>query len=145
MTQTPAPSNLPPQYGPCVTLDEAKRIMGAAEKDAASKSWPMVIAIVDTAGLLVMFHRHDQAQRGSVQVAQAKARTAALYRRPTKVFEDMINGGAQRMLSMPDVLALEGGLPILKDGKVVGGIGVSGMASPQDAEVARAGLAALGA
>lgn len=135
----------PLPYGPSITLEEARRVMDAAEAEARANSWPMVIAIVDTAGLLVMFHRMDNTQTGSVDIGPAKARTAALYKRPSKAFEDAIaNGGiGLRMLSMTHVMPLEGGLPILRDGAIIGGIGVSGMTSPQDAQVARAGLAAL--
>ena len=144
MTPPKMPPNVLP-YGANVTLDEAKRIMAAAEKEAAAQGWPMVISICDTAGQLVMLTRHDQAQKGSVAVAQGKAETAALFRRPTKGFQDAIEkGGAQlRILAMPGVTPLEGGLPILKDGYVIGGIGVSGMQSDQDAVVAQAGLKAL--
>lgn len=135
----------PLPYGPSITLEEARRVMDAAEAEARANGWPMVIAIVDTAGLLVMFHRMDNTQTGSVDIGPAKARTAALYKRPSKAFEDAIaNGGiGLRMLSMTHVMPLEGGLPILRDGAIIGGIGVSGMTSPQDAQVARAGLAAL--
>ncbi|MBL8907491.1 MAG: heme-binding protein [Rhizobiales bacterium] len=135
----------PLPYGPSITLEEARRVMDAAEAEARANGWPMVIAIVDTAGLLVMFHRMDNAQTGSVDIGPAKARTAALYKRPSKAFEDAIaNGGiGLRMLSMTHVMPLEGGLPIERNGAIIGGIGVSGMSSAQDAQVARAGLAAL--
>jgi uncharacterized protein GlcG (DUF336 family) len=134
-----------PLYGAPITLDAAKRVMAAAEKEAAAQGWPMVIAIVDNAGLLVMLTRHDQAQKGSVVIAQKKAETAAMFRRATKGFQDVIAGGGTglRVLAMPNVLPLEGGVPILQDGKVIGGIGVSGMASDQDAQVAEAGIKAL--
>lgn len=141
--QAQAAGDLPPEYGASITLAQAKKVMEAAEKEAAKRGWPMVIAIVDTGGHMVTFARMDQAQMGSVKVARLKAETAAFFRRPTKVFEDGIGAGGHRLLSLPEVLALEGGLPIMHHGKVIGGIGVSGMASPQDAEVARAGLAAL--
>jgi uncharacterized protein GlcG (DUF336 family) len=105
----------------------------------------MVIAIVDTGGHLILLHRIDHAQNGSVDIARRKAETAVNFKRPTKVFEDAIAQGGMhlRMLAMGNLLPLEGGLPILEDGKVVGAIGVSGMQSTQDAQVARAGLAAL--
>ena len=135
----------PLPYGPSITFDEARRVMDAAEKDARDNGWAMVIAIVDTAGMLVMFHRMDNSQTGSVEIAQGKARTAALFKRPTRAFEESIAGGGMglRMLSMTNVMPLEGGLPIEKNGAIIGGIGVSGMSSPQDAQVARAGLAVL--
>jgi glc operon protein GlcG len=143
MSETKPQGPLP--YGPSITLDEARRVMEAAEAEARANHWPMVIAIVDTAGLLVMFHRMDNTQTGSVEIGPAKARTAALFKRPTRAFEEAIaNGGiGLRMLSMTHVMPLEGGLPIMRDGAIIGGIGVSGMTSPQDAQVARAGLAAL--
>jgi len=139
-------SDLPPNYGPPITLDAAKKVMAAAEAEAARNQWPMVIAIVDSTGHLVMLHRMDQAQYGSSKVAPLKAETALDFRRPTKVFEDSIAGGGQGglIVTMPNVLALEGGLPILHNGDVIGAIGVSGMRSDQDAQVARAGIAALG-
>jgi glc operon protein GlcG len=139
-------SDLPPNYGTAITLDAAKNVMAAAEAEAARMGWPMVIAIVDSTGHLVMLHRMEQAQYGSVKIAQLKAETALDFRRPTKVFEDAIGSGGAgvRIVTMPNVLALEGGLPILQDGKVIGAIGVSGMRSDEDAQVARAGIAALG-
>lgn len=119
--------------------------MAAAEAEAERHDWPMVIAIVDTGGHLVMLHRMEQAQIGSVAIAQAKAETAAKFRRSTKAFQDAIaeGGAGLRMLSMDGVSALDGGLPLMLRGEVVGAIGVSGMQSGQDAEVARAGAAAL--
>jgi len=119
--------------------------MAAAEAEAERRDWPMVIAIVDSTGHLVMLHKMDQAQLGSVAIAQAKAETAVNFRRPTKAFQDAIaeGGAGLRMLSMSGVSALEGGLPLMLEGEVVGAIGVSGMQSGQDADVARAGIAAL--
>jgi glc operon protein GlcG len=138
-------SQAPPNYGTPISLAMAKQVMLAAEADAARNAWPMVIAIVDSTGHLVMLQRMEQAQYGSIAIAQLKAETALNFRRPTKVFEDAIAAGGQglRIVSMPNVLALEGGLPILVDGNVIGAIGVSGMQSGQDAQVARAGLDAL--
>jgi glc operon protein GlcG len=139
-------SDLPMPYGTPLSLAHAKRVMLAAEAEAERNQWPMVIAIVDSTGHLLMLHRFDQAQYGSVLVAQQKAETALNFRRPTKTFEEAIaNGGVGvRIVSMSNVIALEGGLPIIVDGKVIGAIGVSGMQSGQDAQVARAGLSALG-
>lgn len=139
-------SDLPMPYGTPLSLSNAKRMMQAAEAEAERNQWPMVIAIVDSTGHLLMLHRFDQAQYGSVLVAQQKAQTALDFRRPTKVFEDAIaNGGVGvRIVSMSNVIALEGGLPIIVDGKIIGAIGVSGMQSGQDAQVARAALSALG-
>ena len=119
--------------------------MAAAEAEAARNGWPVAIAIVDPAGQLVRFVKLDGTQNGSGPVAQAKARTAALFRRPTQLFEDAVAQGGKglRILSMPDVVAIEGGVPIYAAGLVVGGIGVSGMASGQDAQVALAGAGAV--
>ena len=144
-TPPPTAGGRPPSYGPPITLATAKRVMAAAEAEAERRDWPMVIAIVDSTGHLVMLHRMDQAQLGSVAVAQAKAETAVNFRRPTKAFQDIIaeGGAGLRMLSMAGVSALEGGLPLMVAGEVVGAIGVSGMQSGQDADVARAGIAAL--
>ena len=145
MTQTPAPSNLPLPYGSPITLEHAKIIMAGAEREARANQWPMAIAIVDSTGHLVLFQRIDQTQLGSVEVSMAKAMTAVNFRRPTKVFEEAIaaGGAGWRISTMPGVIALEGGVPIIVDGKVIGAIGVSGMLSAQDAQVATAGLAAL--
>ncbi len=145
MTSTPAPSGLPLPYGAPISLAQAKVIMAAAEKEAAANHWPMAIAIVDSTGHLVLFQRADQTQLGSMEVSVGKAMTAVKFRRPTKVFEDAIAGGGAglRLTTMPGVLALEGGIPIVVGGQVIGAIGVSGMLSTQDAQVANAGLAAL--
>lgn len=135
----------PLPYGPPVSLDLAKRIMAAAEAEAAANRWPMVIAIVDSGGHLVMLHRLDQAQHGSLTLARLKAETAANFKRPTRMFEDALSAGGfgLRILSMPNVSALEGGLPLIVDGQVVGAIGVSGMQPAQDVQVAAAGVAAI--
>jgi len=138
-------ASTPLRYGTPITLDAARRVMAAAEAEAARNQWPMVIAIVDTAGHLVMLHRMDQAQNGSIVIAPEKARTAVDFKRPTKVFQDAVaQGGVHlRLLGTPNALPMEGGVPIIKDGEIIGGIGVSGMSSDQDAQVAEAGLAAL--
>lgn len=139
-----APS-LPPPYGAPITLDDARRVMAAAEAEAAAHDWPMAIAIVGSGGQLVMLHALDQVQHGSVPVAQAKAETAVNFRRPSKLFEEAVAAGGLglRILGMANLLPLDGGLPLLIDGRVVGAIGVSGMQSTQDAQVAAAGAAAL--
>ena len=135
----------PPEYGTPIALGDAKKVMAGAEAEARRKNWPVAIAIVDNAGLLVMFQRLENTQLGSVQVAIEKAKTAALFRRETKAFEERIaEGGVNlKLLRLPGGLPMEGGLPIIVGGKVIGGIGVSGVASSQDAMVGRAGLAAL--
>lgn len=132
-------------YGPSLSLAEAKRVMAAAESEALRQGWPMVIAVVDPAEHLLLLQRLDQAQNGSVEIARRKAETAANFRRPTRMLEAAVEGGGLglRILGVATMLPLEGGLPLLRAGKVVGAIGVSGMASTQDAVVAEAGAAAL--
>ena len=101
----------------------------------------MAFAIVDPSGNLVLFHKMDGTQNGSIEVAVQKARTSALFRRPTRVFADSVAGGRNAVLSLPNVVAIEGGVPILIDGRVAGAIGVSGASSEQDGEIAAAALA----
>ena len=139
------PSGAPLPYGAPISLALAKEIMAGAEREALANHWPMAIAIVDSTAHLVLFQRLDQTQLGSMDVAVAKAMTAVKFRRATKIFEDaMAAGGAGlRLSTMPGVAALEGGVPIVVQGQVVGAIGVSGMLSSQDAQVAAAGLAAI--
>jgi glc operon protein GlcG len=134
-----------PQYGPNITLDQARSVAAAADADAKTRGWPMVIAIVDTAGMLVYYQKSDGAQNASVRVSQQKAETAALYRRPTKVLQDAIAGGGAglRFLSLPGASVVEGGIPLMIGGKIVGAIGISGMASDQDGVIAVSGAAAL--
>jgi glc operon protein GlcG len=136
---------LTPLYGASLNHADARRVMNAAAAAALERGWPMVIAIVDVAGRLVLFERLDQAQLGSVEVAQQKAQTAAAFRRPTAVFQQTLGEGGVhlRLLAMANVMPLEGGLPLMRDGAVVGAIGVSGMRSDQDVEIAQIGAAAL--
>src|ERR1700754_1845194 len=131
-------------YGAPITLDAAKKAMAAAETEAAKNGWAVAIAIVDSGSNLVMLQRLDNAQLSSVRIAEAKARTAAEFRRPTKVFEDAVAGGGigLRVLTF-DASVAEGGVPIVSGGKVVGAIGVSGVQSHQDGQVAQAGADAL--
>lgn len=144
VTLSMASAQEPPRYGEPISLDDAKKLMAAAEEEANNEGWPVAIAIVDPGGFMVMFQRLENTQYGSVEVAIEKARTAALYRRPTKVFQDALEeGGANlRLLKLPGS-PLEGGVPIIKDGKVIGAVGVSGVQSSQDAQVAEAGIQAL--
>ena len=139
----PAPALIP--YGTPIDLETAKRVAAAAGKEADGNNWPVVIAIVDSGANLVLFHRHDLAQLASIDIAQAKARTAVRMKRPTKLLEDGVTAGGAglRILALDGVVPMEGGLPILKDGKVIGAIGVSGVTSPQDGQIAAAGLKAL--
>jgi glc operon protein GlcG len=127
-----------------LTLDGAKRIMAAAEAEATKNKWTVAIAIVDEAGELVAFHKIDETQAGSIDIAIGKARTAARMRRPTKALEDAVAGGRTVFLAVDGLVPLEGGVPITVEGRVVGAVGVSGVTSQQDAQVAQAGIAALG-
>jgi len=125
-------------------LADVKRIAAAAEAHALSKGWAVSIAIVDAGGHLLWLQRLDGASPSSAMFAPAKAHTSALGRRESKIYEDMINGGRQSFLSVPGMHGmLEGGVPILVDGQCVGAVGVSGVKSSEDAEIAKAGIAAL--
>jgi uncharacterized protein GlcG (DUF336 family) len=125
-------------------LADIKSIAAAAEAEALKNNWAVTIAIVDDGGHLVWLQRLDGAAAISAHIAPAKAHTAALGRRESKVYEDVINGGRASFLSAPDIKGmLEGGVPIMKDGQCLGAVGVSGVKSPEDAQVAKAGIAAL--
>ena len=144
--QTPAtPPPPPPAYGTPITLDQAKKALAAAEAEAKKNNWNVVISIVDTSGQLVTMSRLDNTQFGSVEVAREKAYSSVAFRRPTKVFQDAIAKGGEnvRLLGLTGASLLEGGIPIVVDGKIVGGIGVSGVTSAQDAQIAQAGIDAL--
>jgi glc operon protein GlcG len=132
-------------YGPSITLDVAKTAAAAAIAEARKNTWDMAVAIVDTAGSLVYFEKMDDTQAGSVAVAQAKARSAALFKRPTKAFQDTLAAGGEglRVLGLEGAVPVEGGLPLFIDGKIAGAIGVSGGTSGQDGQCAQAGVAAL--
>ncbi len=134
-----------PSYGSSITLEQARKISAAAQQNAQQNGWLMVVAIMDAGGHLVLLERMDQAQFGSVQVAQDKARSAVAFRRPTKAFHDMVAAGGEglRMLVMSGAVPIDGGLPILINGAVAGSIGISGGTSAQDGQVAQAGLAVL--
>jgi glc operon protein GlcG len=127
-----------------LSLVEAKKIVAAAAADATKSNLTMAIAIVDDGGHLVLFERMDDTQVGSIDVAIRKARSAAFYRRPTKVFEDGVIAGRSVILALDNAMPIEGGLPLMAGGKLVGAIGVSGGTAPQDGVVAAAGAAALG-
>jgi glc operon protein GlcG len=130
---------------PYLSLDDVKRVAAAAEAEAVANKWAVSIAIVDDGGHLLWLQRLDGAAAISAQIAPAKAHTAALGRRESKVYEDMINGGRVSFLSAPGLNGLlEGGVPILVEGFCVGAVGVSGVKSIEDAQIARAGIAALG-
>jgi len=126
-----------------ISLEDARKAAAAAAAEAKKNKWTMAIAVVDDGGLLVYFERIDETQFGSIDIAIGKARTAASLKRPTKAVEDALNKGQYAILSFPNILPREGGLPIFADGKVIGAIGVSGGTSPEDAQVANAGVDAL--
>jgi glc operon protein GlcG len=126
-----------------LNLAIAKQIAMASEKEAMKNGWTMFITIVDDGGTVLFLERIDDAQIGSYEVSMEKAQTALKFRRPTKAFEDLANGGHPNIIKLPGALPVEGGIPLMADGKVIGAIGVSGGASSQDAQVAQAGVAAL--
>ena len=130
-----------PQYGPNVTLDQARKAVAAGLAEAKKNNWPVAVAVVDTAGMLVAFEKADGTQNGSVMIAQDKAVSAAMLRRPTKVVQDAVAGGGAgiRFLGLRYASPVEGGLPLIVDGKVIGAIGVSGVTSDQDGVCAKAG------
>lgn len=134
-----------PQYGPPISVENAKKAAAAALAEARKNNWNMVVAIVDPAGQLVYFERMDTAQYGSVPIAQDKAHAAAIFRRSTKsVYDELEKGGAGlRYLSLRGFVTSEGGELLMQDGKVVGAIGLSGGSGAQDGQCARAGVAAL--
>jgi glc operon protein GlcG len=134
------------QTKPVLELQDVQKIAAAAQAEAVRNGWAVSIAIVDDGGHLLHFQRLDGVAAISSVIAQAKARTAALGRRESKVYEDMINGGRQSFLSVSALDGmLEGGVPILVDGRCVGAVGVSGVKSHEDAQIARAGIVALAA
>jgi uncharacterized protein GlcG (DUF336 family) len=135
----------PPEYGAPITFDQAKKIMAGAEAEAMKNKWPVVITILDSGGNIMMVHRLDNAQFGSVDISREKAKSSVALRRPTKVFQDLVaQGGANLRLLNIGYSVLEGGIPIIVGGKLIGGIGVSGVTSQQDAQTAQAGIDALG-
>ena len=134
----------PAPYGAPISLTAAKKAMEAAEAEAKKNNWPVAIAIMDTTGSLAMLVKLDNTQTASVEIAQGKALTALEFRRPSKALQDAIAGGGAglRILGLRNATPLEGGVPIIMDGKIVGAIGVSGVNADQDAQVAMAGAAA---
>jgi uncharacterized protein GlcG (DUF336 family) len=127
-----------------LTLEGAKKVAAAAEAEAKKNNWNVVIAVVDDGGHLVYLQRIDGTQTGSIDVAIQKARTAQAFKRPTKVFEDAIAGGRNALLALHGALPLEGGLPIVVGGQLVGAIGVSGVKSTEDGQIAKVGADSLG-
>ncbi len=126
-----------------LTLQAAKKLAAAAEAEAMKNNWRVVVAIVDEGGHLIYLQRIDETQTGSIDVAIQKARGAVAYKRPTKAFEEAVAGGRNVVMTLPHSMPIEGGLPLGVDGKVIGGIGVSGVTAQQDGMVAKAGADAL--
>jgi glc operon protein GlcG len=135
-----------PQYGSDITLEQAKKCIAAGQAEAVKNGWPVAIAIVDNHGFLVAFEKMDNTQTASVQVATDKAVSAAMYRRPTKAFQDAVAGGGAglRALNLRGASMVEGGLPITVGGRIIGGVGVSGVNADRDGMVAKAALGGVG-
>jgi len=127
-----------------ITLEAAKKMVAAGEAEAVKNGWNVAITIVGANGELILFHKLDETQPGSIAVSQGKARTSAQFKRPTKAMEEMISGGKTAFLAVEGIVPIQGGLPVIADGKVIGAIGVSGVTSAQDEQIAAAALAALG-
>ena len=129
-----------PDYGPAVNAAQAKKIAAGVLAECQKNSWNLAVAVVDNHGFLVYFERMDNTQTASMDIAVGKARAAATYRRPTRVFMDVINKGSPATATLGQIYASPGGLPIMVDGKVTGGVGVSGVTGDQDEQCAKAGL-----
>jgi uncharacterized protein GlcG (DUF336 family) len=143
--QTPLvpPANVP--YGISISSDAAKKIAAAAIAEARKNNWAMAVAVVDTGGYLVYFERMQDTQLGSVEISMEKAKSAALFRRPTKSFQDTLASGGVglRILRLTGAVPVDGGIPIIVDGKLIGAVGASGGSSDQDGRTAQAGAAAM--
>jgi uncharacterized protein GlcG (DUF336 family) len=137
---TPA---LAQSYGPALDLATAKKIAAGAAAEAAKNNWRVAVAIVDNHGFLVYYEKFDDTQTASPLIALEKARSAAMFRRPTRAMEDVVAKGRVAFLGIPGATPITGGLPIVVGGKIIGGVGVSGVTSDQDEQVAAAGLAAI--
>ena len=136
-----AVAQMPNPYGASISLESAKKVAAPALAEAAKNNWNIAVAIVDPSGNLVYYEKMDNTQLASAHVAVEKARTAATFKRPTKAFQDALATGGEnlRILTLPGVVAAEGGIPLVSDGKIVGAIGVSGMSSAQDNQCSKAG------
>jgi glc operon protein GlcG len=136
---------MPNPYGLPVSVDNAKKAAATALAEARKNNWQMAVAVVDTGGNLVYYEKMDNTQLGSANVAIGKARSAALFKRPTKAFQDALaaGGAGLRTLGLEGAVPVEGGVPLVMDGKIVGAIGVSGDTSDHDGQCARAGAEAL--
>lgn len=129
---------------PILTLEDAKRVAAAAEAEAQLNGWKVVIAVADDGGHLLYLQRGHDTQFGSVETAIAKAHAAVAFQRPTKASEDAVLSGRLIHLALPGVIPAEGGVPLLREGAVIGGLGISGVRSFEDGQIAAAGVAALG-
>ena len=144
--QAPAPAQVPEAmpydipFGRPITLEHAKKIAAAAQAEARKHNWKMAIAVVEPSGDLVYFEKMDGTQYASIKIAQGKAHAAAIFRRPTKIFADAANSGHPYVLGLEGAVTVDGGLPLVENGKIIGAIGASGGTSEQDAVVAKAGL-----
>jgi glc operon protein GlcG len=140
-----ARAQMPNPYGTAVSLENARKAAAPALAEAEKNHWNMAVAIVDTGGNLVYYEKMDNTQLASAGVSIEKARCAAMFKRPTKAFQDVLAAGGDglRVLSLKGVVASEGGIPLVMDGKIVGAIGVSGGTSPQDGQCAKAGADVL--
>jgi uncharacterized protein GlcG (DUF336 family) len=138
-------AQMPNPYGPPISLEDAKKVVAPALAEARQNTWTVAVAVVDTGGILVYFEKMDNTQIGSSEVAIGKARSAVLFKRPTKVFQDTLAGGGDgfRVLGLQGAVPIEGGIPLLIDGKIVGAIGVSGVTAQQDGQCAKSGAEAL--
>jgi glc operon protein GlcG len=136
----PPPPQAPTGYGASIDLETARKVATAAAAEGKKNGWTVAVAIVDTAGDLVYFERMDDTQVASCQVAQDKARTAVRFKRPSKMFEDALGSGRLAILGLAGVTPVEGGIPLVSHGKIVGAIGVSGVTSQQDGVCAQAGV-----
>jgi len=136
-----AVAQMPNPYGTAISLENAKKAAAPALAEAAKNNWRVAVAIVGPAGTLIYYEKMDNTQLGNAEVAIDKARTAVLFKRPTKAFQDALAAGGEglRILTLKGVVAAEGGIPLVMDGKIVGAIGVSGATSAQDAQCAKAG------
>lgn len=142
-TPSPAPADLP--YGAPISLADARSVLAAAQAEAQKNQWNVSVAVLDTGGHLVAFERLDRAGFATVEAAIEKARTAAGFRRPSKGFHDMVAAGGEglRMLALPGAVPIDGGVPLVVGGRIVGAVGVSGVTSAQDGQIARAGAASV--
>ena len=136
---------MPNPYGSPISLEDAKKVVAPALAEARQNNWAVAVAVVETGGVLVYFEKMDNTQIGSSEVAIGKARSAVLFKRPTKVFQDTLAGGGDglRVLGLQGAVPIEGGIPLLIDGKIVGAIGVSGVTAQQDGQCAKSGAEAL--